>query len=100
MQTWVRCSISSGQFSDEVAVEGRQFDGKLFSLIVPDDFVDAEGQSIGMDEAVEGWIRADKIERKDDLVLVRLPRHTFQNGPFVTVTSKQLRSTPEPQKIS
>ncbi len=40
MENWVGCLIFPCQFSGEVGVEGRQFDGTLFSLVVPEEQVD------------------------------------------------------------
>ncbi len=46
------------------------------------------------------WIRVEKISQKDDLVLVRLPEYTFQNGPHVTVKIRQGEGKPKDEGIA
>jgi hypothetical protein len=41
----------------------------------------------------------DILDRKGDLVLVRLPAQTFENGQYITVQAVQLRSAPQLSKV-
>jgi hypothetical protein len=94
---WLRCKVSPGQFSGEVVVEGTDFRGRGFSLFAPDNVIECDA-GLCHEESVEGWILIDVIDRKDDLVLVRLPRAPLENGPTVTVREGQLeyRTAREP----
>lgn len=42
METWLRCTVSEGQFDGEFAVSGETHDGTGFSLFVPEGFVDLD----------------------------------------------------------
>ena len=42
MEAFLRCLISRGMFSDEVAVRGTMADGKEYSLFAPKAFVEVE----------------------------------------------------------
>jgi hypothetical protein len=86
MQAWLRCSVSPGQFPDEYAIGGEKFDGRPFSLFAPLDTVQLP---VGVTSG-EGLIRVTVSDRKGDLVLVRLPGQTFENGYFITVKADQL----------
>lgn len=96
-ELWLRCSVSEGQFSDEFAVSAQTFDEGEFSLFVPDEFVELEG-SLDEQQSVPGWVRVDVLDQKDDLVLVRLPRQTLENGRSVTVRRSQLETRPARQE--
>jgi hypothetical protein len=97
MQGWVRCSISLGQFGDEYGVDGHEHDDTPFSLFAPRDAVKFEAAPT-RDKSVPGAVLVDVIERKGNLVLVRLPRPTFQAGYFVTVKPDQLEGQSPPPK--
>jgi hypothetical protein len=80
------CSISSGQFPNEYAVAGTQHDGKGFSLFVPKEFVREV-----KDDSHSALLKVERIDQKGDLVLVRLPAQTFENGQYVTVKMSDLQ---------
>jgi hypothetical protein len=82
-------------FSHEIGIDGRQFDGSVFSLFAPKEAVDHGDQPL--QEAVEGLLRVQVLARKGDLVLVQLPGETFQNGYFITVKADQLVAKPQNQ---
>ena len=92
---WLSCSVGPGQFPSEYAVAGRQHDGKCFSLFAPRETV-----SLPTPAAGEGLLRVQVVGRKDELVLVRLPAETLENGQYVTVAAGQLHAAPQPQKVS
>ena len=96
METWLRCTISEGQFSDEYAVSGRTADGTGFSLFAPEEAVDFEESPVGS-RSVEGWLRVDVWEQKGELCLVRLPRQALENGQYLTVKRDQLQARRQPQ---
>ena len=89
-QTWLRCQIGCGQFNCEYAVRGELADGTQFSL-----FTDAESLEHDIEpsegRSVDGWMKVEVLERRDNMVLVQLPRQTLENGRFVTVNQEQLR---------
>lgn len=92
--TWVPCSVSLGQFPNEYAVSGTQYNGKTFSLFAPRDAV-----HLATPDAVDGFLQVQVVDRKNDLVLIRLPAQTFENGQYVTVQAGQLVSAPQPTKV-
>lgn len=96
METWLECEISSGQFEGERGVDGKQHDGTPFSFFAAADSVKSEKAPTN-GKTVRGWVKVEVLQREGDLVLVRLPRQTFQGGPFVTVNASQLE-TPPPKK--
>jgi len=90
-ETWLRCSITPGQFTGEFAVEGELYNGEGFSLFARQDDIEcAEFPMTG--QSASAWIRADVLDEKADLRLVRLPQSTLENGDTVTVRSGQLRT--------
>jgi hypothetical protein len=97
-ETWLRCLVSPGMFDNEIGVDGRQFDGSVFSFFGPDDAVEPE-QELTREKSVPGWVRVEILDRKGDLVLVKLPRQTFQNGAYITVTADQLQTRAPRQKV-
>jgi hypothetical protein len=92
---WLSCSVSPGQFPSEYAVAGRQHDGKCFSLFAPRETV-----SLPTPDGGEGLLRVQVVGCKDDLVLVRLPAQTLENGQYVTVAASQLQAAPPSPKAS
>jgi len=96
-EAWLRCDVSPGMFDFELGVDGRQFDGTVYSLFAPKETVDHD-QPLSREHIVPGWVRVKAWERKDNLVLVELPRETFQNGAFITVTEDQLETRPQRQQ--
>ena len=93
MQQWLTCSIGPGQFPTEYAVSGVQQNGKAFSLFAPRDSV-----SPLSDE--KGLVRVDVVDKRGDLVLVRLPAQTFENGQHVTVKASDLQAAPPAAKAA
>lgn len=94
MDTFLRCKISRGQFSREVAVRGTTFDGTEYSLFVEKDDVDFDGEFDGPlegSEAVDGWMRVEVLQEGRGLALVRLPAEAFENGYFLTVNADQVQ---------
>ncbi len=98
MKHWLRCRVTPGQFSDEYAVSAKQFNGTGFSLFAPHEYVICDSlptESL----AVEGWIRVQVYDQKDDHFLIRLPQEALEVGYYVTVRSDQLRTTLESQLV-
>jgi hypothetical protein len=91
---WLSCSISPGQFPTEFAIVGTDHDGKGFSLFAPREFTVPSKDSEGI-----GLVRVDVIDQKGDLILVRLPGQTFENGQYVTVKASDLHDTQVIQRI-
>jgi hypothetical protein len=97
-ETWLRCLVSPGMFDNEIGVDGRQFDGSVFSFFGPDDAVEPE-QELTSEKSVPGRVRVEIMSRKGNLVVVKLPRQTFQNGAFITVTADQLETRVARQEV-
>ncbi len=72
-------------------MDGKQYDGTPFSLFLPREYTKSDQAPTGGYTA-PGWVKATVVKRQGDLVLVLLPRATFQNGPYVTVRPEQLES--------
>lgn len=90
MEEWLECTITPGQFSGEYAIQGEMFDESDFSLFAPrNDLVFNEEPT--RDKPVKGLIRVVQGATKGDLLLVSLPRPTFENGRTITVRKSQLR---------
>ena len=90
MEKWLECTITLGQFSGEYAVKGEMFDGTSFSLFAPKkDLMFSEEPSAN--KPVKGLIHIVQGAQKDGLLLVSLPRPTFENGRTITVKKAQLR---------
>ena len=87
-QLWFRCTASKGQFSDEVAVFGKDYQGDEFSFFVNREFVETESEP-DLDE-VPARLRVMPLGREEHLVLIRLPGQTFGNGYTVTVRESDL----------
>ena len=91
---WLPCSVSYGQFPNEYAVAGTQYNEKGFSLFAPKETVSAPNSGEG-----EGLIEVEVVDRRGELALVRLPAQTFENGQHVTVNATTLQSSPTLQKV-
>lgn len=87
MDTWLKCKIQQGQFSEEFVAEGTDAEGAPFSLFARESEVDADG-----------WIRVEVIAKKAELCLVRLPQQTLENGSTVTVRCEDLQEHPSRQE--
>jgi hypothetical protein len=96
MEALLRCQISPGLFSGEVAVRCKAADGGEFSLFVPDDFVEHEAMDAS---PIEGWLCVEVLAREGALILVRLPGQTFENGQTVTVRDTQVELRPRHEKV-
>ncbi len=86
MDAWLDCKISLGQFSGEFAVNGETFDGSPFSLFAAADYLEFAREPEPR-QRVEGQIRVQVIQEKDNLMLVRLPQQTLENGYHITVNA-------------
>lgn len=87
METWLKCKILQGQFSEEFVVEGRDAKNVPFSLFSRDSDVDTDG-----------WIKVEVIAKTGELCLVRLPQQTLENGSTVTVRCEDLQELPTRQE--
>lgn len=90
MTKWLDCEITQGQFTGEYAVKAQMFDGTEFSLFVPKDCLNFKNEP-SLYKPVNGMISVSVADQKDDLVLVNLPRPTFENGRSITVRQSQLK---------
>ena len=90
MEQWLECTISPGQFTGEYAVQGKMFDRTDFSLFAPKTELRFSEEPT-VESPVRGLIRIVRGEEKDDLLLVSLPRPTFENGRTITVKKQQLK---------
>lgn len=93
MDAFLSCKIQAGQFSQEVAVQGKTFDGTEFSLFVPHECVEHEDPITNTAE-VDGWLRVEVLDQNPTLLLVRLPGETFENGRIITVLRTDLQCNP------
>ncbi|MGI8980057.1 MAG: hypothetical protein ACR2FY_12610 [Pirellulaceae bacterium] len=93
---WLMCNVSRGQFSDEFAVRGADYEGEEFSLFVRPKFL-ALTQPPSADDEVSGFLCVIELERRDGLCLIRLPGQTFENGSTITVRDEQLEASPSHQ---
>ena len=98
MDASLRCQISTGMFSGEVAVRGIAADGTEFSLFVSDEFVESD-LPVCESEPVEGWLLVEVLDREGDLVLIRLPSQAFENGQTVTVRDSLVARRPWRQAV-
>ena len=87
---WLNCEIGEGQFTGEYAVRGQLSDGTGFSLFAEKKDVDFSAAPT-TNKPTKGVIRVLSVDSKDDLVLVMLPRPTFENGQTVTVKKSQIK---------
>src|SRR5438309_2067463 len=99
MRVKLRCRISAGQFSSEYAVVVRSHDGREFSLFAQTGDVTYSEQPTA-DREVDGWIKVELLQQDKNLVLVRLPQTTLENGQFLSVRADQLDRLPEKQKAT
>ncbi len=91
-QSWLKCRIREGQFSDEFAVQGRLFNAKAFALFAPKNTVRTK-LTPTKGEAVDGEISVRVLNQKGDLVLVSLPAPCLENGRDITVKKEQVTTT-------
>lgn len=86
---WLTCFASSGQFNDEYAVHGADYEKNEFSLFAPRDYVRVV-RSPAAKEEVPAHLQVAVLEQKGNLFLVKLPKQTFDNGWTITVREDQL----------
>jgi hypothetical protein len=98
VSTLLKCKVTPGLFSGEVAVRGETADGAEFSLFVPDDFVEHDVPA-ACGEPIDGWICIDVLAREGALLLVRLPGQTFENGQTITVRDSQIEQRPRREVV-
>lgn len=98
MEYWLRCKVSPGQFSIEYAVSAESFDGRGFSLFAPQDTVEFLTEPAN-GEPVDGYIRVQVLDRKEELCLIRLPRQIIGLNEYVTVKEEQLQVRRSIQKV-
>jgi hypothetical protein len=87
-QLWLRCIASKGQFSSELAISIKDFRGEEFSLFAERESVEPEGDPDI--RPVPALLRVRLLDQEGELVLIRLPAETFNNGYTVTVKQDQL----------
>jgi hypothetical protein len=91
MEKWLDCTISQGQFTGEFAIQGKMFDSTDFSLFAPREVLQFSSEEPTGNKRVKGAIRVTTLGCKDDLVLIALPRPTFENGRTITVKTSQVK---------
>ena len=84
------CTVSRGQFSGEYAVSIEVFDGTHVSLFAGESDVELDRQLSG-DDSVMGRIHVEIVDQSDDLLLVRLPQPTLENGQTITVKAEAIQ---------
>ena len=98
---FLRCRVSPGQFSNEMAVSGRRANGEEFSLFAPRDKVwvrpfvpdESGGQDRHPDGPEEGLLEVVALEREGKRVLIRLPGQALESagsGTYETVKAADL----------
>lgn len=92
--SWLRCTITPGQFSCEYAVEAVSHSGQGFSLFVCDHDLEMTGPIVSGVRTL-GWMRVNILKTKKNLALVQLPQSTLENGDTVTVDCSLLRAGSE-----
>ena len=90
MKKWLSCRIYPGLFDEEFAVEGNLFDGTGFSLFAEKEDLEYNEEPTP-NKPTEAWIRVILGSQKEDLLLVTLPKPTFENGQTITVRTNQVR---------
>jgi len=91
---WLECKASEGQFQDEFAVHGKDFQGEEFSFFARRDLVNCKGE-ISQTNEVDALLEVTIIDQDNDLALVLLPGHTFGNGSTITVSMDDLKERKE-----
>ena len=99
MESWLRCTVTPGQFTGEYAVRGEQFNGSVFSFFAPEEYV-AQAEAVENGRHADAWVRVHVWGQKGNLAVVRLPRESFESGQYVTVPTDQLTTTPRPLVVS
>jgi len=89
MEGWLSCTISPGQFTGEFAVRSKMFDATEFSLFAPKEDLRFDKEPTEKNSEI-GSMRVSFVQEEDDLIMVMLPRPTFENGRMVTVKREQV----------
>ena len=97
---WLECKVSAGQFSEEFAVSACDHQGHAFSLFVNQAYVEFDRQAVAHGIDSDGRLKVVVLKEQQDLVLVKLPARTFENGSMVTVIRTQLDYSQSPSQIS
>lgn len=63
METWLRCTLSLGQFPGEYGVDGKQYDGTPFSLFLPREYTKSDQAPTGGYTA-PGWVKATVVKHR------------------------------------
>ncbi len=92
-QTWLQCDVTPGQFTGEYVVTAQDFQDSIFSLFVPEKYVECDSESIE-GRSVRGWLKVELLDKNDSLALVQLPRLPLENGQTVTVSLEKLDFRP------
>jgi hypothetical protein len=90
---FLRCKVSPGQFSNEMAVGGRRANGEEFSLFAPRDKVWVRPLASEAGAPQEGLLEVVPIEREGKRVLIRLPGQALESagsGTYETVKAADL----------
>lgn len=87
---WLHCRASKGQFTDELAIMGKDHAGEEFSFFVSQEFVEYDGDPNTGE--IPARLRVKRLDSKDDLVLIQLPSQTFGNGSIITVSVNDLEA--------
>ena len=98
MEALLKCLISRGMFSGEVAVRGESAYGAEFSMFAPSDFVEADLAQAATGP-VEGWLCVEVLQREGPLMLIHLPCQTFENGQTITVRDSQVELRPRRETV-
>src|SRR4051812_49266617 len=96
-QTWLRCTITPGQFTGEYAAEGTSHNGTGFSLFVGDEHLECRSFPVGADRA-SALLEVRVLEKGRGLALIELPVQTLENGKTVTVSEGDLECRKVRQK--
>ena len=97
MENWLQCTVTAGQFDNEFGVAGHEFNGAVFSLFTPKETVRFSHPPT-KDQTTTGWVKVQVVQQRDNWVVVRLPRQTFQSGYCVTVRVDELEKDVKPSR--
>jgi hypothetical protein len=88
----LKCKVTPGQFSDELAVNCEKF-----SLFAPRSLVElTRDQQPSANHPAEAWLRVRLIDRSNGKALVRLPNEALEIGYLVWVDSQRVKVRGQP----
>jgi hypothetical protein len=90
---WLKCVITTGQFTGEYAVQAQAFNGEGFSLFAAEEDLSCRDFPAAGQQA-NASLRVRVIEEQGDLRLIALPQQTLENGQLLTVKADQLTTEP------